>query len=134
MTVTAVWPIQVAVATLLQSIPGLGVHQEGEVLRTDPLPYAVLGAATEPGDSRRYFSQPGLDQTLRINFWADTKLNALAAFASGKVKLDGVVLTLTGYGKSVRSTLSLVTDFAEPDPEIGGHVVVGSLVTRTLES
>jgi hypothetical protein len=133
MTVTAVWPIQVAVATQLATISGLGVHQEGEVSRSDALPYAVLGSATEPGDSRRYSGQPGLDQTLRINFWADTKLNAYAAYASGKVKLDGVILTLTGYGKSVRATLSFVTDFAEPDPEIGGHVVVSELRTRTIE-
>jgi hypothetical protein len=54
-------------------------------------------------------------------------------YEQGKTALHRVALTVAGH-TLVRGTLSRLTDFAEPDPEIGGHVVVGVYRTETLEA
>lgn len=134
MTQTAVWPIQVAVATLLQTIHPGQVRQEGELDPSDALPYDILGTATEPGDSVRSISQPGLDQTLQITFWATTKLLAHQRYIEAKAVLDHATLTLTGYGKSTRCVLSFVTDITDPPAEGNARGVVARLSTTTIQA
>lgn len=133
MTATAVWPIQVAVVTALEAITMLAgdkVYQEGSVPRKAALPYIVLGAWTEPEDER-YYKQPGRDQEGFIRCWGTDKAQALAVYAEAVLKLDGVTLTVTGH-RMVRGKLGMVTDFAEPDPEVRGHVVIARYRSQTL--
>lgn len=140
MTATAAWSVEKAVALVLGGIHPGQVFQENDVTVDDSLPYDIIGSMTEPGDSRRSISQPGLDQTLFMTFWAadtDTKAAKQIAherYAEGKAALDGAVLTLPGYGKTTRSVLSLIRDTNDPPGQGTARGVIAQLTTSTIQA
>jgi hypothetical protein len=140
-TQTALWPLHVALADALKTLPmfvTLGpprVFQEGSVLRSASLPYIIIGGSTEAEDSERYFGQPGRSQEIQLKSWGGDREEAFAIHAEATVKLDGQSLVLTGH-KLVQMKFGHLADFKEQGAEAdqpGPYVVIGRLRTETLQ-
>jgi hypothetical protein len=128
---SAVNPLRVAIETALNATAAGERVFDSEAQRDTPLPYIVFGTASE--DEGGFYAKPGSNGSIQIKFWAEDSWAAQELYEQGKTALHRVALTVAGH-TLVRGTLSRLTDFAEPDPEIGGHVVVGVYRTETLEA
>ena len=127
---SAVNPLRVAVVTALEATSvGQSVFHEGDVSRDTPLPYLVLGAATEGRGT--FYQRAGHDGTVQIKCWAEDSWAAQVLYEEVETALDGVTLTVAGH-QLIQAEVSRLTDFAEPNPEVGGHVVIALLRTRSL--
>lgn len=132
MTASAVNPLRVSVVTALEATSaGTKVYHEGDVPRDVSLPYIVLGTATE--DEGEFIQQPGQDGTIQVKCWAEDSWAAQELYAEAKTVLHEVMLAVSGH-RLIRGRLSRLTDFAEPNPEVGGHVVIGLYRSQTLEA
>lgn len=119
-------PLRVALDTALQTstlLVGDKVYLEGShKLRGAALPYIVIATGTEVPDDR-YNAQRGHENTTQLKCWGNDKHQAELVYAELKAKVDGVTLTVAGHGVS-RGRIEKLADFAEPNAEVTGHVVV----------
>jgi hypothetical protein len=131
---TAIPPLRVSIFTALETITMLAgdkVYHEGDVPRTAALPYIIIGTATETKAGANRIGQPGQEQTHQIKCWGSTSWEAQQVYEQAVLKLDGVILVVLNH-RNVFCQMEYLTDFPEPNPEIGGHVVVGRLRSRTI--
>jgi uncharacterized protein DUF3168 len=131
---TAIPPLRVAIFAALETITMLAgdkVYHEGDVPRTSVLPYIVVGTATETKTGAGFIGQPGQEQTHQIKCWGDNSWVAQQVYEQAVLKLDGQILTVLNH-RNVLCQMEYLTDFAEPNPEVTGHVVIGRLRTRTI--
>lgn len=129
MAETAVPSLYSALVLRLESSPflvGDKVYEVGKVPAGSRRPYVTLANFGEGTLGASRFMQRGHNNTTKLNCWGDTQLLAMKCFAEAKRLLDGYRLTLQGH-TAQRAYLDYLTDFAEPEEEIGGHVVVASL-------
>lgn len=118
---------RLGLATLLA---GDKAFNEDEVPRGAPMPYAVLGAVSSGRDGANRYGQPGHLTNVMIRWWATNRVRAMLCFQQGCTLLDGYRLTLDGHVWE-RGRLVWITNFSEPDPEIGGYVVASQYRCRT---
>lgn len=118
----ALFAVLEAGATILA---GDKVYMEGsDQLRGADLPYVILGTGTETRDGvSRYNAIHRHENTAQVRCWGHDKDEAERVYVEVKGKLDEMPLVITGHGTAY-GRVSKVTDFAEPNPEVGGHVVV----------
>ena len=108
-------------ATILS---GDKVYLVGSVPRTAALPYVVIGTGTETRDGVSLYNAVHRHQnTTQLTSWGRDKAQAEAVYAEIKAKLDEIPLVVAGHGTAY-GRVSKVSDFAEPNPEVGGHAVV----------
>lgn len=106
------------------------VYMEGTVPRllasgvAVKLPYVVVGTGSETRDGVSHYNAVFRhENTAQLKCWGKDKNQAELVYAEVKGKLDQTALAISGHGTGY-GLISKVTDFAEPNPEVGGHVVV----------
>lgn len=130
-------PLRNAIDTVVQTssfFAGNKLYLEGsDALRGAALPYVIYGTCTETFEGAdSYNGQRSHDSTVQLKAWGADKHQAEQGYAELKAKLDEAALSVTGHIVTRPGRLSKVTDFPEPNPEVGGHVVVTQYRIRTL--
>jgi hypothetical protein len=115
--VSALWPVQVALAARLNAWPALvarGVRfHDGQAPQGVPMPYGVIGEPTEePGD----VLGAGYDSTFSLHVWSAKSGSSREAYEIA-ADMDAALaapLAVTGFG-TVTSKLDLRNLFIEDD-------------------
>lgn len=133
---SAVNPVRIALVAALKMIPALAaddgdivahVYHEGEVRRGDPLPRIVIGSAFETPRGASRYGQLGYAGNEQIKCWGNDSMEAQDLYDAAEAVLSQWVaagLSVQGF-VLVTSLLERLTDYADPDPEVDAHVVVG---------
>ena len=133
MTVSAVWPIQVAIVAALRTHalfvgpPAVGVYDTAAPEGTAGN-YVVVGDASEGGFGT--LSQRGSTITLTLHIWTVglSKRVNMDIYSAIRQKLDSQTVTLTGHKVVIGST-RLVTTLRDPDEKYMHGVVAYTVLT-----
>lgn len=129
---TALYALQAAVFTALNSRPALAGRVYDEVPEPAPYPYVSLGSVTEYPDDAH--DAQGLESTVTVHVWSNEPSNTevFELFAEVDAALDRVSLSVAGFSE-VQIKHTQHQALRDPDPDVR-HINAQYRVTMTKGS